>query len=185
MGNVAMFLASVGFGGLLFTLPLFLQGIHGIPASQAGTVMAMHAAGIIVTTIAGPKAVGFFGARKVLAAGLLGSGLTTFAFAFTDQATSLVVIGTILFAAGGSFGLTVVPLQTVPFRGMKQELLARGTSILSVVRQLGIAIGVAAVAVPLGHTAGAAGFAIAFVLAGLVTVSAVSAVGVLRKAKQE
>lgn len=182
IGNAAMFLASVGFGGLLFALPLFLQGPHGIPASQAGTVMAMHAVGIVVTTIAGPKLVSLFGARTVLAAGLLGSGLTTLAFALTDQGTSLTLIGTVLLLAGGSFGLTVVPLQTVPFRGISQDRMARGTSILSVVRQLGVAIGTAAVAVPLGQVAGAAGYVIAFAFAGLATVIAVPAVALLRRA---
>jgi hypothetical protein len=37
VGNTTMFLASVGFGGLLFTLPLFLQGSHSFPAARAAT----------------------------------------------------------------------------------------------------------------------------------------------------
>jgi EmrB/QacA subfamily drug resistance transporter len=179
IGNAAMFLASVGFGGLLFALPLFLQGPHGIPASHAGTIMAMHAVGIIVTVISGPKLVSLFGARTVLVAGLLGSGLTTLAFAIFGQGTSLVLIGTVLLLAGGSFGLTVVPLQTVPFRGIRQDRMARGTSILSVGRQLGIAMGTATVAVPLGQIAGAGGYVMAFALAGLATLIAVLAVALL------
>lgn len=181
VGNATMFLASIGFGGLLFALPLFLQGPHGVSAARAGTIMAMHAVGIIVTTLAGPKLIRLFGGRMMLAIGLLGCGLSTLAFALTSQATSPVLLGVILLLAGGAFGLTVVPLQTVPFQGMDQARLARGTAILSVVRQLGVAIGTAAVAVPLGQVVGAAGFTIAFVLAGLVTIIAVLIAALLPK----
>lgn len=59
--------------------------------------------------------------------------------------------------------------------------MARGTSILSVVRQLGVAIGTAAVAVPLGQAIGSNGFAMAFTFAGIVTVIAVPVVALLRK----
>jgi hypothetical protein len=45
--------------------------------------------------------------------------------------------------------------------------------MLSVVRQLGVVIGTAAVAIPLGRMAGAGGFATAFILAGLPIVIAV------------
>lgn len=173
VGNATMFLASVGFGGLLFTLPLFLQGPHGFSAARAGTIMATHAVGIIVTTVAGPKLIGLFGGRIVLALGLLGSGVSTLAFALTSQATSQLPLVLILLVAGGSFGLTVVPLQTAPFRGMDQAQMARGTSILSVARQLGVVIGTAVVAVPLGQMVGTAGFEIAFILAGLVIIIAV------------
>ncbi|TXC68030.1 DHA2 family efflux MFS transporter permease subunit [Sphingomonas ginsenosidivorax] len=173
VGNATMFLASVGFGGLLFALPLLLQGPHGFSAARAGTIMATHAVGIIVTTVAGPKLIERVGRRIVLAIGLLGSGVSTLAFALTDQATSQLLLGLILLVAGGSFGLTVVPLQTAPFRGMDQAQIARGTSMLSVIRQLGVVIGTAAVAVPLGQMAGAAGFATAFILAGLLILIAV------------
>jgi hypothetical protein len=108
-----------------------------------------------------------------LAIGLLGSGVSTLAFALTNQATSQILLGLILLVAGGSFGLTVVPLQTAPFRGMDQAQIARGTSMLSVVRQLGVVIGTAAVAVPLGQMVGAAGFETAFMLAGLLIIIAV------------
>ncbi|MBB3349720.1 DHA2 family efflux MFS transporter permease subunit [Sphingomonas sp. BK069] len=173
VGNATMFLASVGFGGLLFALPLLLQGPHGFSAARAGTVMATHAVGIIVTTVLGPKLIRVFGGRVVLSIGLLGSGVSTLAFALTSQATSQVLMGLILLVAGGSFGLTVVPLQTAPFRGMDQAQIARGTSILSVVRQLGVVIGTAAVAVPLGRMIGTAGFDTAFILAGLLILVAV------------
>tara|TARA_R110000868_G_scaffold155949_2_gene382590 strand:+ start:2757 stop:4121 length:1365 start_codon:yes stop_codon:yes gene_type:complete len=172
VGNATMFLASVGFGGLLFALPLLLQGPHGFSAARAGTIMATHAVGIIVTTVAGPKLIELLGGRIVLAIGLFGSGVSTLAYALTDQATSQIILVLILLVAGGSFGLTVVPLQTAPFRGMDQAQIARGTSMLSVVRQLGVLIGTAAVAVPLGQMAGAGGFATAFVLAGLLIVAA-------------
>lgn len=61
--------------------------------------MAMHAIGIIVTTVVGPKLVSRFGPRSVLIAGLFGSGFMTFAFALTGQDTSLVLIGTILLVS--------------------------------------------------------------------------------------
>ncbi|MEC3947853.1 DHA2 family efflux MFS transporter permease subunit [Sphingobium sp. HWE2-09] len=180
-GNATMFLASVGFGGLLFTLPLLLQGPHGFSAARAGTIMATHAVGIIVTTVAGPKLMRLFGGRIVLGIGLLGSGVSTLAFALTSEATSQILLGLTLLLAGGSFGLTVVPLQTAPFHRMKQARMAHGTSMLSVVRQLGVVIGTAAVAVPLGQMGGAAGFKLAFILASLPIIIAVPISALLPK----
>jgi EmrB/QacA subfamily drug resistance transporter len=185
VGNTTMFLASVGFGGLLFTLPLLLQGPHGFSAARAGTVMATHAVGIIVTTVAGPKLISLFGGRIVLAIGLLGSGVSTLAFALTGQATSQAILVLTLLVAGGSFGLTVVPLQTAPFRRMDQAQIARGTSMLSVVRQLGVVIGTAAVAVPLGQMVGAAGFKIAFILAGSLMIIAVPIAALLPNSNRD
>jgi predicted MFS family arabinose efflux permease len=147
--------------------------------------MATHAVGIIVTTVASPKLIERFGGRIVLAIGLLGSGLSTLAFTLTDHSASQLLFGSILLVAGGSFGLTVVPLQTAPFRGMDPAQIARGTSMLSVVRQLGVVIGTAAVAVPRGRMAGAGGFAKAFILAGLLIVIAVPIAALLPRRNRD
>jgi hypothetical protein len=132
-----------------------------------------------VTTILSSKLVGAFGTSRVLLAGLLGSGVATLLFVLTGQGTSVLVLSGILFFAGAFFGLTVVPLQTAPFRGISQDRMAQGTSILSVIRQLGVAIGTAAVAIPLGQVSGTVGFSIAFAIAGTMSLVAIPLVLIL------
>jgi uncharacterized membrane protein YfcA len=68
-------------------------------------MMATDVIGIIVTTVAGRKQIELFGGRIVLAIGLLGSGVSTLAFTFTNQATSQVLLILILLVTGGRSAL--------------------------------------------------------------------------------
>lgn len=185
LGNATMFLASAGFGALLFALPLFLQGPYGLSVRATGLLLACHAVGIILSTITAPKLLRLIGTRATLGSGLTGSAVATAAFAMFSANTPPPVLGVILIVGGAWFGLLIVPLQTVPFDHMNNDSIARGTAILGVVRQLGVALGTAAVAVPLGHALAGQGFPSAFVLAAVLTLAALPiAIAIPRSTRQ-
>ncbi len=175
-GVLTMFLASIGFGGLLFVLPLFLYDQLGFSAQMAGRIMAVHACGIIVSTAFGLKVVGLIGIRVSLLVALVGTTVALAAIALLGETISLPLFIAILFFAGMFFGLMIIPLQSAPFEGVEPERLAHGTSMLSIVRQLGVAGGTAIVAIPIAMEDQVTGFFIAFLLAGLVTLLAIPAV---------
>ncbi|WP_020111313.1 DHA2 family efflux MFS transporter permease subunit [Rhodococcus sp. 114MFTsu3.1] len=185
LGNATMFLASAGFGALLFALPLFLQGPYGLSVRATGLLLACHAVGIILSTITAPKLLRLIETRALLGSGLTGSAVATAAFAMFSENTPPPALGVVLLVGGASFGLLIVPLQTVPFDCMNNDSIARGTGILGVVRQLGVALGTAAVSVPLGHALAGQGFPSAFVLAAVLTLVALpTAIAIPRFVRQ-
>ena len=154
-GNTVMFLAAIAFGGTLFLLPLLLQREQGLSALESGLLVAPHAVGILIAT---PIAGGLYkklGARPLLAAGMLGTAAVTACFLLVSLDTPIFLVGAVMFAAGIAFGVTIVPLQTVPFTGLGPDALGRASAVLNVVRQVGLAFGTALLATVL--SAGLAG----------------------------
>jgi EmrB/QacA subfamily drug resistance transporter len=151
VGNLIMALASVAFAGMLVLLPLLLQNERTLSALGSGTIIACHAGGIMAAIPVTAWLVEHGGARRTLAVAMIGTAVITATLALVGVEAPLTVFGFMLFVAGLFFGLSVVPLQTAPFDGMPAGELARGTSILSVVRQVGLALGTALLATVLAN----------------------------------
>jgi EmrB/QacA subfamily drug resistance transporter len=171
LGHITMFLASAGFGGLLFSLPSFLQGPGELSALTAGTVMGAHAVGILVATPLSGRLVTRAGAWRVLGTGVVGSGAATIAFVALDTGSPRWAFAGLLLVAGLFFGLMIVPLQTIPFTELADDDIAQGTAILGIVRQLGVAFGTCFAAVPIALSNEPSGFRVAFLVAGALALA--------------
>jgi EmrB/QacA subfamily drug resistance transporter len=148
VGLSVMGFASVAFAALIFLLPSARQSLLGESAVVAGFVLSAHAVGILVITPFTPALVSRFGSRGVLVAGMTLSAGATISIAVNPVAGAAMA-ATQLAVAGIGFGLCIVPLQTAPFAGMSNVSIGRGTTVLSLVRQIGAAFGPAAAAVGL------------------------------------
>ncbi|WP_139980246.1 DHA2 family efflux MFS transporter permease subunit [Nocardioides litoris] len=183
LGQFTMFTSSAGFGGLLFALPLLLQGEDELNATQTGLIMALHAVGILIATPLGPRLVSRYGDQVVLAIGIVGSAVCTAGLACLAHGATQLSYAALLLLAGISFGLMIVPQQTMPFSELADEDLPQGTSLLSTVRQLGLAVGTSLVALPIAWQAGRGGYSVALALAGAVTLAGAAAVMVNRRGR--
>jgi MFS family permease len=128
-GNLASLLASIGRGGLMFMLIIWLQGIwlplHGYSFAQtplwAGIYMLPLTGGFLV---AGPLS-GYlsdrFGARPFATGGMLLAAATFGLFTLLPVDFSYPVFAALLFANGAAFGLFSAPnragiMNSVPAR---------------------------------------------------------------------
>ncbi|GAA4699660.1 DHA2 family efflux MFS transporter permease subunit [Nocardioides conyzicola] len=157
-GNGAMALAAASFGATLFVLPLLLQDLRGVGALTSGALIACHALGSVIGTPVAGKLVERGHARSSLCWSLAGTAATTACIAAVAVSMPWLLAGLLLLIAGVFFGISVVPLQTAPFEGLPSDGLTGPTSVLSVIRQIGLAVGTSVAAMVLG-IAGVAGSA--------------------------
>lgn len=143
-GNLAGTIVSLGEFGLLFVLPLFLQGVLGLTAFDTGLVFLSLAIGAFFAAPAAGGIARRYGPRRVVSLGMaleaIGILWTTLLIAVDLNA---LLLGPPLFVYGIGVGfataqLTSVVLADIPAR---ESGLASGTN--STMRQIGSALGIA------------------------------------------
>jgi EmrB/QacA subfamily drug resistance transporter len=158
--NVFSFMAMGGMMGALFLLPLYLQQLRGFSALDSGLATFPQALGMIVVVQISSRIYHRVGPRRLMAAGMAGSALTTLMFVFVGLHTDLWWIRGIMLARGLSMGMAMVPMQAAMFSTIKPQDTGRASAITSTNRQVAGSIGVAALATVLvertfSHVAGA------------------------------
>lgn len=175
--NLAFLLTALAYGGLLFLLPLYLQGQDGMSPLDSGLMTSLHAVGILLATPVTTRFTRRTGPRAPLAAGLGLMATGAGALSLTGQATPGWLTGAAILVAGAGFGTTIVPLQTATVTGLHGPELADGSTIVNMARQIGMAVGVAAAAAALnawGGTGGpGSGYAGAFLLTAVLAALAI------------
>ena len=143
-GNVAVTVVSFGEFGLLFVLPLFLQGVLGYSALDTGWLFLALAIGSFVVGGATPQLAKRIGTRGVARAGLafeivgiagLGATLST--------TVSAWVMAIWLFLYGMGVGMATAQLTGVILVDVPVEDSGQASGIQSTARQVGSALGVA------------------------------------------
>jgi EmrB/QacA subfamily drug resistance transporter len=152
-GTLAIFLVQAANVGLSVYIPLYVQSFHGLSAADAGFTMV----GILMGTVFGavasgrtiPKAVHY---KWIALAGALFSVLCLSILAFFAGQTSLPVFELLIFCVGFGTGMTF-PVTTVSVQNaVDQAHLGVATGVLTFLRSLGGALGVAILgAIALGN----------------------------------
>lgn len=143
-GNVAALIVALGEFGILFVLPLYLQGALGLSALDTGAALIPLAVGTLLaggtTTLLAPR----IGPRGVVQLGLLlevlgigGLGLILGAH------TSVWAIVPWLFVYGVGVGFATAQLTGVILTDVPVESSGQGSGIQSTFRQVGSALGIA------------------------------------------
>ncbi len=144
LGSAAALILSLGEFGVLFSLPLFLQGALGYTALAAGAVLASLAAGSFIAGPTTPMLARRHGARFVARVGMALEvvGITGLGLSVSATASGWALVPWLLVYGVGvgyaSAQLTSVILAEVPVRQGGQ---ASGTQ--STARQVGSALGTA------------------------------------------
>ncbi len=143
-GNVAALIVALGEFGVLFVLPLFLQGALGLSALQTGAALIPLAGGTLIAGGATPQLAPRIGPRGVVQLGL---GLEVIGLAglgaviSSDVSAWLLIAWLVAYGVGVGFAtaqLTGLILTEVPVAQSGQ-----GSGIQSTFRQVGSALGIA------------------------------------------
>jgi EmrB/QacA subfamily drug resistance transporter len=143
LGNLVLFIMTIGMFGALFYLPIFLQDIRGLGAFQAGLTLLPPA---LVTMVTMPVA-GFLydklGPRLIVPLGILFLALSTFLFRNLSVETALSTI--ILWNSIRSFGmgLSMMPIQSAVLSEVPSAEASRASSITNIVSRLAGSFGIA------------------------------------------
>jgi len=143
-GNVAVTVVSFGEFGLLFVLPLFLQGVLGYSALDTGWLFLSLAIGSFVVGGATPQIAKRIGPRGVARMGLVFEivGITGLG-ATLSTTVSVWVMATWLFLYGMGVGMATAQLTGVILVDVPVKDSGQASGIQSTARQVGSALGVA------------------------------------------
>jgi DHA2 family multidrug resistance protein len=123
----------------------FLQNVLGYPIITAGLLLASRGFGTFVAMMMVGRLMRYIEARTLIVSGL---GMTCVSLfwmtAWTDQ-TGVNEILIISIFQGFGFGLVFVPLSTVAFLTLPNHLRTDGTSMLTLLRNVGSSIGISLV----------------------------------------
>jgi DHA2 family multidrug resistance protein len=126
-------------------MPSMLQGLMGYPAVDAGIVTAPGGLGTMLSMMIVGRLVGKVDLRLILGVGF---GLTAVSLymmcGYTLELTRMDIIWPAIIQGFG-LGLVFVPLSAASFATLPGELRADGTSIYSLIRNIGSSIGIAMV----------------------------------------
>ncbi len=141
-GALASMVISLGEFGMLFTLPLVLQGAMGYSALGTGWLVLVLAVGTFLMSAAVPQLTSRIGARRVVQIGVLVEAVAVagLALALPGSAWSL---GICLFVYGLGVGMATAQVTNVSLAEVPVGLSGEASGMLTTLRQIGSALGVA------------------------------------------
>ncbi|TGW07241.1 MFS transporter, partial [Mesorhizobium sp. M2D.F.Ca.ET.145.01.1.1] len=164
-GTLSMFLLQASSVGLAVYLPVYLQSILGLTASESGIAML----GLLLGTVGGAASSGrliprFTHYKRIAMVGVLFAILCMGLLAFVAGQASLLVVEVLTICIGLGTG-TTFPVTTVSVQNAVDRMhLGVATGVLTFLRSLGSALGVAmlgAVALGFGLPLAGEGVAVA------------------------
>jgi EmrB/QacA subfamily drug resistance transporter len=149
-GAVVTTAFNAGVGGFFLVLALYVQGVLGFTAWEAGLVLVPFSVGAMLASGVAVPLAAKAGRAVILAGGAMIAAAMVFARAeIADAGPTLGQFGllTPMVLAGLGLGLVVVPLVDVTLAGVAVQDAGAASGVLNTTRQLGQAFGVAAVGI--------------------------------------
>ncbi len=143
-GNLAALIVALGEFGLLFVLPLYLQGALGLSALETGAALIPLAVGTLlaggVTSLLAPR----LGPRGVVQLGLVLEvvGIGGLGFVLGPHSAVAAIVPW-LFVYGVGVGFATAQLTGVILTDIPVQSSGQGSGIQSTFRQVGSALGIA------------------------------------------
>jgi EmrB/QacA subfamily drug resistance transporter len=143
--SVAAFMLGVGMFGTIIYLPLFMQGVLNVSATQSGNLLTPLLMGVVLASIIGGQAISRTGEYKMI--GVAGSVLVAIGmvlFARMNAETTRLYVATGMVIAGFGMGL-LQPVYTLAVQNVApRERMGAATSSTIFFRSIGSTVGVAA-----------------------------------------
>lgn len=143
-GSIAALVVALGEFGMLFSLPLFLQGGLGYSALRTGTLILALAMGTFLISGGTPQLSARMGGRAVVRLGLALEAIAILGMSLSFSLTvPSLVIAAWLFLYGAGVGLATAQLTSVILADVPVAQSGQASGLQSTFRQLGSSLGVA------------------------------------------
>ncbi|MER7787491.1 MFS transporter [Streptomyces sp. NPDC097640] len=140
---VTAMLVSFCLLGLMFVLPQYLQAVLGYDAFGTGLRLLPMMGGLLISARTAAPLAARFGARPVIAGGLLVLAAAAFLGSRTQVTDGYGMTALWLTLTGFGFGLGVVPAMDAALGSLPKDREGTGSGLLMTLRQVGGAIGIA------------------------------------------
>jgi len=154
IGLAGNLFARLGSGAMPFLMPLYLQIALGKSPAVAGMSLIPTAVGAMVCKLFAEPLIRRFGYRRVLVTNTLLLGTMIASFALTGTTTPHVLLLAMLAVFGVVNSLQFTAMNTLTLGDLDPGSASGGNSLLSVVMQLAMSLGVAAAAAVLSAFGG-------------------------------
>lgn len=143
-GSIAALIVSLGEFGMLFALPLYVQGVLGYTPLNTGLLILALAVGTFLISGGTAQLSGRIGGRSIVRIGLMLEMVAVLGLALSISATANAwVLAAWLFLYGVGVGLATAQLTNVIMVDVPVAESGQASGFQSTVRQLGSALGVA------------------------------------------
>jgi len=143
--SVCAFVLGMGMFGVIIYLPLFMQGVLGVSATQSGNLLTPLMMGAVIGSIVGGQTVSRTGTYKrvaILGSLFVAAGMIVFARLGVDTPRMTVIYGMVI--AGLGMGL-LQPVYTLAVQNVApRKQMGAATSSTIFFRSIGSTVGVAA-----------------------------------------
>jgi MFS family permease len=129
---------------VLFLVPLFLQEVQGASPLESGLTTFPEALGVVTSTQLVARLYPRFGPRRLMAGGLAGLTLAILLMALIGLTATPWVVRVLMFFVGFCMAYVFLPNQAASLATITRSQTGRATTISNVQRQVGAALGVAA-----------------------------------------
>ena len=153
VGLLLMFLVGVMMFSGMALLPPFLQGLLGFPVITAGLVMAPRGFGTMVAMMVVGRLIGRVDSRVLMFFGLLLMAWSLYDMAQFNTNVGVYEVVYTGMIQGFGMGFIFVPLSAVAFATLAARYRAEGTAMFSLIRNIGMSIGISIVVTLLGREA--------------------------------
>lgn len=150
LGLFGSFCGRIGSGMLPFMTPVFLQIGLGFSPFHAGLMMIPMVMGSMGMKRIVVQVVNHFGYRKTLVAATLGLALISLLFMATALLGWYYLLPVVLFFQGMVNSVRFSSMNTLTLKDLPDDLASSGNSLLSMVMQLSMSIGVTVAGLLLG-----------------------------------
>jgi len=150
LGLLGSFAGRIGSGMLPFMTPVFLQIGLGFSPFHAGLMMIPMVLGSMGMKRIVVQVVNHFGYRRVLVGSTLGLALVSLLFMTTALLGWYYLLPVVLFTQGMINSMRFSSMNTLTLKDLPDDLASSGNSLLSMVMQLSMSVGVSVAGLLLG-----------------------------------
>jgi predicted MFS family arabinose efflux permease len=152
--NLAVLLVALAMFGVFFFVSLYMQGILGYSAVEAGAAfLPMTILIILIAPIAG-KTSDRFGSRWLMTSGMLLVGVQLVYFSRLDETASYFELLPAMIIGGMGMALVMTPSAAAAVRALPVDKSGVGSAVLNAFRQVGGSIGIALMGAIMAHQLG-------------------------------
>ena len=144
-GCIFMVVIGIVLFGTMALITPFMQNELGYPILTAGFLLGARGCGTLVAMMSVNMLMKWTQARNLVGTGLLLTAFTLWEMTgFTEDTTSNMIVGYGI-VQGAGLGLVFVPLSSISFRTLPGHLRTAGSSMLTLIRNIGSSIGISMV----------------------------------------
>ncbi len=140
---VVSFFSSAAFLGILFVTPVFLQEGRGVSPLESGLTTFPEAIGVVCSTQLVARLYPRFGPRRLMVGGMAGLGVVALLMSRLTLEGGPWPVRALMFSLGVCMAYIFLPNQAASLATVSRSETGRASTLFSVQRQLGSAVGIA------------------------------------------